>query len=49
MRIFPNAAWCLRRVGALCAETREAWLEDDRYVDMDLLKGQKKSAMKIAA
>ena len=27
VRIFPNAASCLRLVRALCAEIHEAWLE----------------------
>jgi hypothetical protein len=31
------------------AETHEAWLEDNRYINMELLKEQKKAAMKIAA
>jgi hypothetical protein len=33
----------------LWAETHEAWLGDNRYINMDLLKEQKKAAMKIAA
>lgn len=49
VRIFPNQASCLRLVRALCAETHEAWLEDNRYINMDLLKEQKKAEMKIAA
>lgn len=49
VRIFPNPASCLRLVRALCAETHEAWLEDNRYINMDLLKEQKKAAMKLAA
>jgi transposase-like protein len=49
VRIFPNPASCLRLVRALCAETHEAWLEDNRYINMELLKEQKKAAMKIAA
>ena len=49
VRIFPNPESCLRLVRALCAETHEAWLEDNRYINMDLLKEQKKAAMKIAA
>jgi transposase-like protein len=49
VRIFPNSASCLRLVRALCAETHEAWLEDNRYINMDLLKEQKKTAMKLAA
>jgi len=27
----------LRLLRALCAETHEAWLEDNRYTNMDLL------------
>lgn len=49
VRIFPNPASCLRLIRALCAETHEAWLEDNRYINMELLKEQKKAAMKIAA
>lgn len=49
VRIFPNPASCLRLVRALCAETHAAWLEDNRYIKMDLLKEQKKAAMKITA
>jgi len=36
-------------VRALCAETHEAWLEDNSFINMDLLKEQIKTAMKIAA
>ena len=42
VRIFPNAASCLRLVRALCAETHEGWLEDPRYLNMEFLKEQKK-------
>jgi putative transposase len=49
VRIFPNQESCLRLVRALCAETHEAWLEDNRYINMQLLKEQKKAAMKMAA
>ena len=49
VRIFPNPESCLRLVRALCAEIHETWLEDNRYINMDLLKEQKKAAMKIAA
>ena len=37
-RIFPNTESCLRRVRALCVEIPEAWLEDNRYLNRDLLK-----------
>jgi transposase-like protein len=49
VRIFPNPQSCLRLVRALCAETHETWLEDNRDINMDLLRQQKKAAMKLAA
>lgn len=49
VRIFPNPASCLRLVRALCAEVHEAWLEDHRYLNMDLLKEQKKEFVRLAA
>lgn len=49
VRIFPNAASCLRLVRALCAEVHETWLEDHRYLNMDLLKEQKKELLRKAA
>jgi len=36
-------------VRALCAETHEAWLEDNRYLNMSLLAEQKKELLKMAA
>ena len=49
VRIFPNAESCLRLVRALCVETHEAWLKDNRYLDMRLLAEQKKALLKMAA
>jgi len=49
VRIFPNPASCLRLVLALCIETHESWMEDHRYLNMDLLKEQKKEALRQAA
>ena len=48
-RIFPNATSCLRLTRALCAETHEAWLEDNRYINMDLLREQRKEQLRKAA
>ena len=48
-RIVPNSASCLRPLQALRAETLEAWLEDNRDIDTERLKEQKKAAMKLAA
>jgi transposase-like protein len=49
VRIFPNADSCLRLIRALCVETHETWLEDNRYLNMTLLAEQKKEALRLAA
>jgi Transposase and inactivated derivatives len=49
VRIFPHAESCLRLVRALCAETHESWLEANRYLNMQLLREQKKEALREAA
>lgn len=49
VRIFPNVASCLRLTRAICAETHEAWLEDNRYINMDLLCEERKEQLRKAA
>jgi putative transposase len=49
VRIFPNAASCLRLVRALAVETHENWLEAIRYLNMDHLREHKKLAVRLAA
>ena len=49
VRIFPHAESCLRLVRALCVEIHEAWLEDNRYLNMDLLKEQRRERLPAAA
>ena len=49
VRIVPHAESCLRLVRALTVERHEAWLEDHRYLNMDLLKEHKKEALRQAA
>ena len=49
VRIFPHAESCLRLVRALCVEIHEAWLEDNRYLNMDLLKEQRREHLPAAA
>ncbi len=49
VRIFPNAASCLRLVRALAAETHEGWLEATRYLNMEHLKERKKEALRAIA
>lgn len=46
VRIFPNAASCLRLVRALAAETHENWIEATRYLNMDILKEHKKELLR---
>ena len=46
VRIFPNAASCLRLVRALAVETHENWLEAMRYLNMEHLAEHKKEAMR---
>lgn len=47
VRIFPNAASCLRLVRALAVERHEDWIEATRYLDMDLLREQEKSQPRL--
>jgi putative transposase len=47
VRIFPNAASCLRLVRALAVERHEDWIEATRYLDMDLLREQEKSRPRL--
>jgi putative transposase len=42
IRIFPNEASCLRLVRALAVEIHENWIEQHRYLNMELLKEHKK-------
>ena len=49
VRIFPNAASCLRLTRALCVETHESWLEDKRYLNMDVLWEVHKEQLRRAA
>jgi len=42
VRIFPNAASCLRLIRALAVEIHEDWVEATRYLDMEVLREQLK-------
>ena len=48
VRIFPNEAACLRLVRALAQEIHEDWIEDHRYLNMDLLKEHKKAQARVS-
>jgi putative transposase len=46
VRIFPNAAACLRLVRALAVEMHENWMEAMPYLNMEPLTEQKKEALR---
>jgi putative transposase len=46
VRIFPNAAACLRLVRALAVELDETWIEAMQYLNMEPLIEQKKEALR---
>lgn len=46
VRIFPNAASCLRLVRALAVEMHENWIEAIRYLNMEPLREQKKDVLR---
>jgi len=47
VRIFPNAASCLRLSRALAIEMHENWIEATRYLNMDLLREQQKERPRL--
>ena len=49
VRIFPNAASCLRMIRALAIEMHENWIEATRYLSMEPLSEQKKEALRKIA
>lgn len=49
VRIFPNAASCLRLIRALAVEMHENWIEATRYLNMEPLTEQKKEALRRIA
>jgi putative transposase len=49
VRIFPNAASCLRLIRALAVEMHENWIEATRYLNMEPLSEQKKEALRKIA
>jgi transposase-like protein len=46
VRIFPNAASCLRLIRALAVEMHENWIEAIRYLNMEFLKEHKKEQLR---
>ena len=48
VRISPGTESCLRLVRALRVEPHEPWLEDNRYLNMDLLDEQRRERLRQA-
>lgn len=46
VRIFPNAASCLRLIRALSVEMHENWIEAIRYLNMEPLRDQNKETLR---
>jgi len=46
VRIFPNQESCLRLVRALAVETHEGWLEEHRYLNMQLLTEHRREQLR---
>jgi len=42
IRIFPNEQSCLRLIRALAVEIHEDWIEAHRYLNMEMLREQRK-------
>jgi putative transposase len=49
IRIFPNPESCLRLMRALAVEIHEDWIEQHRYLNMELLREHKKLKLVNAA
>ncbi len=49
VRIFPNEESCLRLVRALAVEIHEEWVDENRYLDMDLLREHLKTSAQLKA
>ncbi len=47
IRIFPNSASCLRLTRALAVEIHEDWIEQHRYLNMELLREHKKVLLRM--
>jgi putative transposase len=48
VRIFPNEDSCLRLVRALTVEIHEDWIEQHRYLNMELLREHRKELLRMA-
>ena len=49
IRIFPNEESCLRLIRALAVEIHEDWIEAHRYLNMEMLREQRKQLQLLEA
>jgi len=49
IRIFPNEESALRLIRALAVEIHEDWIEAHRYLNMEMLREQRKQLQLLAA
>ena len=49
IRIFPNEESCLRLIRALAVEIHEDWIEAHRYLNMEMLREQRKQLQFLEA
>ena len=49
IRIFPNEESCLRLIRALAVEIHEDWIEAHRYLNMEMLREQRKQLRLLEA
>jgi len=49
IRIFPNEESCLRLIRALAVEIHEDWIEAHRYLNMEMLRQQRKQLQFLEA
>jgi len=49
IRIFPNEESCLRLIRALAVEIHEDWIEAHRYLNMEMLREQRKQIQLLEA
>jgi putative transposase len=49
IRIFPNEQSCLRLIRALAVEIHEDWIEAHRYLNMEMLREQRKQLQLLEA
>jgi len=48
IRIFPNKDSCIRLFGTMCTEQSEQWQTGQKYLNMEILKNETETWVKLA-